>query len=73
MSKHTLNNHCRFATRGRGSIPRGHEQAWEHHEIHLNSGRKFGIRRHQDLKHASPQLSERPHGTQVAADCGVLI
>ena len=48
---HLLNNHCRFVTEDLDLSREVMGRLWEHHELRLNSGWKYGIRWHQvDLK-----------------------
>ena len=54
MDNHLLKNHCRFVTEDLDLSREVMGRLWEHHELRLNSGWKYGIRWHQvDLNHTN--------------------
>jgi AraC-binding-like domain len=68
MRKHLLNNHCRFVTEDLDLSREVMGMVWEHHELHLNSGWKYGIRWNQvDLKHISLSYADSPTSVHIAS------
>ena len=68
MSKHLLNNHCRFVTEDLDLSREVMSKLWEHHEIRLNSGWKYSIRWHQvDLKHTSLSYLDSPTSVHIVS------
>ncbi len=68
MSTHLLNNHCRFVTEDLDLSREVMGGVWEHHELHLNPGWKYGIRWHQvDLKHSSLSYADSPTSVHIAS------
>jgi AraC-like DNA-binding protein len=66
MKTHLLNNHCRFVTEDLDLSREVQRGLWEHHELYLNSGWKYGIRWHQvDLKHTSLSYLHSPTSVRV--------
>ena len=62
MDNHLLKNHCRFVTEDLDLSREVMGGLWEHHELRLNSGWKYGIRWHQvDLKHTNLDLHVQSH------------
>jgi AraC-like DNA-binding protein len=68
MDAHLLNNHCRFVTEDLDHSREVMRGMWEHHEIHVNSGWKYGIRWHQvDLKHTSLSYVDSPTSVHIVS------
>ena len=68
METHLLNNHCRFVTEDLDLSREVMGRLWEHHELHLNPGWKYGIRWHQvDLTHSNLIYMYSPTSVHVAS------
>ena len=68
MDNHLLKNHCRFVTEDLDLSREVMGRLWEHHELRLNSGWKYGIRWHQvDLTHSNLIYMYSPTSVHVAS------
>lgn len=68
MSNHLLNNHCRFVADDLDLSREVMGGLWEHHELHLNRGWKYGIKWHQvDLEHSNLIYVYSPTSVRVVS------